>query len=274
MLFDVSNSSNSLPEKSPYREPADKSILSVSVPDFAGHIADIAFNKIICAKSGCQSAEGSCQNFLQSFYEAYSSSVVLSRFFVAQPFKLLPSKLKSKAMDAGAERNQLGLLPESTIMCLAGTYGQEDNWRDIRDSKKHRFIPLSSTEATKKIPMMASMLRQVVGRLDWLNRDMVRTQQLLSHRTLTSFYIKDAKTTVNEYGALIIPGQDFVEAYGIKTVIGRGVTFVNGTLMFMIVFSRDSLTRAHADALAPALSVLKAHIGPCVERNNLFRDDL
>ncbi len=67
-------------------------------------------------------------------------------------------------------------------------------------------------------------------------------------------------------GSPHIPAQDFVERYGVRSVLGCGGQLPDGELYAAILFSRDSISRETADAFKPLTLALKLALLP-------FKDD-
>ena len=57
-----------------------------------------------------------------------------------------------------------------------------------------------------------------------------------------SFFVPDAATSHDEAGRLLIPAQDFVRRYGVRTVIGVGGQFAgSGMILVCVFFNRGRL---------------------------------
>ena len=62
-----------------------------------------------------------------------------------------------------------------------------------------------------------------------------------------TFYVADAKTAEDEAGRRVVVREDFVSTYDVQTVFGLGGSYVDGTLITMLVFTRESIARSEVD---------------------------
>lgn len=62
------------------------------------------------------------------------------------------------------------------------------------------------------------------------------------------FYVDDASSARDAQDRLIIAARDFVAEHGVKTVFGMGGAYPDGTLLVIIVFAREHLTRKSGGA--------------------------
>jgi hypothetical protein len=77
-----------------------------------------------------------------------------------------------------------------------------------------------------------------------------------SERTYNVFHVEVAP------GSPHIPAQDFVERYGVRSVLGCGGLLPDGELYSAILFARDSIGRETADAFKPLTLALKLTLMP------------
>jgi hypothetical protein len=87
--------------------------------------------------------EEAAQELATALQKQFDESVVLSRVYVTAPFDTMPPTNKTFVQN---------LAP---VLSLIGTYGQEEDWRDRRNSKGHVGIPLISSAFVGAIPMIA-----------------------------------------------------------------------------------------------------------------------
>lgn len=124
--------------------------------------------------------------------------------------------------------------PEPDLKCLVllATFGVEPEWNDRRASKNHQAIPLPSRHIVERAPMVAQLIRELgldVSQVIQPSPGLIRE---LAGRSYGVFHVAEA------HGSRYIPAQDFVERYGIQSVVGFGGTLPNGELIAMIFFSR------------------------------------
>lgn len=182
----------------------------------------------------------------------------LVRLYKTQEFQGLPPDLQAFARETSGLGN-----PAPTLRCLTllGTAGLDPTWNDRRYSSCHRAISLPSEEVVRRSPMIAQLIAQMglsVG--DAIapasNLGMDRTET-----TFNVFHVAEAA------GSPHIPAQDFVQRYGIRSVLGFGGLLPNGDLFAVILFSKVSITRETAEkfrslALSAKLALLPLTMGP------------
>jgi hypothetical protein len=106
--------------------------------------------------------------------------------------------------------------------------------------------------------MVAALLSDLGVSMGPQSADGMQRDGLLGGEATGIFYVEDAATTVDARARKIIPAQDFVAAYGVKTVFGMGGAWANGEAVACIVFGRKFLARNVARRVAPLLSVFRA----------------
>lgn len=197
----------------------------------------------------CPNLETAAQTYVSILYDRLSDSIVLARFFATIPFQQLPPTNRTAVQSLADTAGIMDQLKESTlILTLLGTRGVKPDWNDRRLSKGHIGIPLVSAAFIDAIPMISQLLNQLGFRLDWIDCNdsqlVMRTAGILSG----VFYVRDAKTEVNNKGQKIIAAQDFVESQAIKTVFGIGGAFLGSSMFFTtIVFLRETVEKDIVD---------------------------
>lgn len=163
----------------------------------------------------------------------------LVRCYKTHPFAELPPDAKEFA------KSNLGReTPRPSMKCLTlmGTVGDERDWNSRARSKGHKSIPLPSPDIVEQAPMIAQLLREFGLDLSELlnpGREVVRD---LMGKTYGVFHVAEAK------GSRFIPAQkDFVERYGIRSVLGFGGSLPTGDLFAIILFSKVAIPEASAD---------------------------
>ena len=114
--------------------------------------------------------EQAAQELAAGLHRRFDDSVVLARVYVTVPFKGLPPANKTfvqeLAKSAGAEFDLDAATP---VLSLIGSYGQEENWRDRRNSKNHVGIPLISSAFVASIPMISRLLHELGVPMNWID---------------------------------------------------------------------------------------------------------
>ncbi|MCA9660290.1 MAG: hypothetical protein KC486_18250 [Myxococcales bacterium] len=224
---------------------------------------------------GCATLEEAAQRYTALLYESFGEGIVLARLFATVPYGELPAT-NQRFVDELASGAGVGekITPETLVLSLLGTSGVEPEWNDRRRSRGHVGIPLASAEFVGAIPMVARLLHELGLGFDWIDR--ADSDAVL--KTLGSingvFYVDDASTAVDVEGRKIIPASDFVEKYGVRSVVGVGGAYV-GTPTFVaaILFCRENVTRERAEAFMAHINRLKASTMHLVAEGTIFADE-
>lgn len=162
----------------------------------------------------------------------------LVRFYATLPCPLLPADLATLA------RGQLaGEEPSGELQCLVllGTAGDEPEWNHRHLSRAHQVIALPSVRAVSRTPMIGQMLRSLGVELEAVVNPKPELVRGLSARSYDVFYVPEAQ------GSPHIPAQDFVNDYGIRSVIGFGGTLFKSGLYAVLIFSRAPIPESASD---------------------------
>lgn len=218
--------------------------------------------------------DGASQSFAKTMAEEFKETV-LARVFSTVTFGVLPETTRTFVSQRAREGKIESLMkPETPVLCLMGTFGVEPEWRQRALSKRHLGIPLASEGFTRSLPMISALLSQVgfdpLGSREETSG--IRVDQLLGGEGAGVFHVEDARSAIDSQGRKVIASQDFVAAYGIKTVYGMGGCWPDGSFVTCIVFTREQLDRTTIRRVAPVLSVFRAVTTPLVARGRYFAD--
>ena len=142
-----------------------------------------------------------------------------------------------------AESQLGGVHPAPDMRCLAllGTAGDEPAWNDRRHSRSHRAIPLPNADSVRGAPMIARLLGQIGLDIESVIRGNAPAQHSGGVPRYDVFHVEQA------LGSPHIPAQaEFVERYGIASVIGFGGLLRSGELFAVILFARTPIPAASA----------------------------
>jgi hypothetical protein len=223
------------------------------------------------AVRGASSLEEAAQELAKAFHERFEESVVIARVFVTVPFGELPASnhefVRNLAESAGAADD---LRPDTPVLSLIGTHGQEDNWQDRRSSQGHVGIPLISSAFVGAIPMISRLLKELGVPLDWVDRH--DSEMII--RTMGSsaglFFVDDAGDATDHQGRKIIAAQDFVAEQGVKSVFGAGGAYPEGQIIVLVVFCRDSFTRAIAERFLSVTNLFMSQTASLAQPARVF----
>lgn len=191
---------------------------------------------------GAVTFQEAAQRVTQRIRAQFTESVVLARTYATVPFRKLPGPdrlfVRSLAETSGAAES---LLDDTTVLSLLGTAGMETAWCHRSRSQKHLGIPLISAQFVSEIPMISGVIERLGSASSWFTNSSVRNARVESFFTFTdSFFVGDAANTRDAAGRLLIPAQDFVGKYNVRSVFGVGGQFsASGTILLCILFSNE-----------------------------------
>lgn len=216
--------------------------------------------------------EAAAQCTTQLLFEKFRDSLVLVRCFATAPFSALPQTNQTFVRQLVFQTGDAIVLEEGTlVLSLLGTSGLETAWNNRHESRGHIGIPLISSSFIQAIPMVARLLVELNVDLDWFDGEREGlTQKQSDAGTAGLFYVRDAATTVDRLGRYVIPAQDFVANYGVKTVFGIGGTYADGTILSLVLFTRDVLERSDVEPYSSLIVTLKAATAELAQAGKFF----
>jgi len=193
---------------------------------------------------GAQSMEEVANRVVRHLYQHLGDadtgahSCALVRFFKTHAYAELETELRDFAR--GMLHDQT---PEPSMRCLTllATAGERPDWNSREASVSHKAIPLVSEELVSKFPMISNLVRQLGVEVEALLNP---TPDLLVESESSSFnvfHVLDARKSA------YIPDQvDFVEPFGIQSVLGLGGMLPRGDIFAVILFSKVPIPRETA----------------------------
>lgn len=199
----------------------------------------------------------------ENFTDGDRSAFVLARLFKTHPYNELEPELARRVtrMLERGELERTGSPVKSRMRCLTlmGTSGDEESWNKRQSSKHHQVFPLASREFVTEFPMIAVLMNQFgvdLGALLDLQSDENYAIRLVDNEktSFNAFFVQDA------LGCPYIHAQkDFVEPYGVKSVLGFGGMLNSGDIFAVLLFSRVHVLLKTAELFTPlALSTKTA----------------
>lgn len=202
-----------------------------------------------------QEAAQKCARLL---YEEFRESVVLARVFVTLPFRDLTPPVKAFVTGLAEARELLPQLHDDTqVLSLMGTCGAEARWDDRLQSGGHLGIPLLSESFIESIPMVARMMSDMGIGSDWFDKMEPDILVKSLGRAAGVFYVRDAKTWLDRQNRKIVSAQDFVEAHDVRTVFGLGGSYLNGSFVTVIIFTRETLEQSQIESFMSLVNTFK-----------------
>jgi hypothetical protein len=191
------------------------------------------------AARGTESLEEAANVVVRYLYEHCARiegggrSCALVRFYKTHPYgALTPAQQRFAAARLGATS------PRDDMRCLTllATIGDEPEWNSRHTSRAHAVIPLPSAESVRSAPMIVRLIEDLGVDLESLVTSAPATVRGSGVRTYDVFHVEEA------LGSPHIPAQaEFVERYGIASVVGFGGLLRSGELFAVILFSRDHI---------------------------------
>ncbi len=178
----------------------------------------------------------------------------LVRFYKTQRFADLNPPLKAFAL---GQMNSKTAPPDMRCLTLLATSGQEAEWCDPRRSVNHQTIPLPSEGFVEQAPMIAQLIRELGMEIEAVVNPDPALASERAGKTYNVFHIIEAK------GSPFIPVQaEFVERYGIRSVVGFGGLLADGEFFAVIVFARGRISEHSAARFRNIALDVKATLHP------------
>ena len=190
-------------------------------------------------------------------------ALALARLYKTHRFDELEEDLQAFAL---ARSGRAELDPDTPCLTLLGTAGVEDAWNDRRASADHKALPLHDRSAVASAPMVYELTQQLGFDEDALLQPDPALFHAMAGRAGGVFFVDDA------VGSPFIPAQDFVERYGVRSVIGIGGVLPSGYVYAIVLFSTVALEPATADRFGPLAFAAQLALLPFVEYR-LFASD-
>lgn len=166
------------------------------------------------------------------------SACALTRFFKTHPYGKLPRALQTHASTLVPE----SIAADMKCLTLLATAGDRPEWCDRKQSQGHQAIPLTSESTVSQIPMIAQLIKSFGLDISYVLAPDPHLLMMLEQKTCNVFYIPTAA------GSEFIPAQaEFVQPYGVKSVLGFGGMLPSGNLFTVILFSRVAIPQATAN---------------------------
>ena len=179
-------------------------------------------------------------------------AVALARFYKTHRLDDLDENLQAFARELHDE----ALVGDVRCLTLLATAGVEAQWNDRRQSVGHQAIPLAGTTFLSQSPMIATLVADLGIDADFVVRPNPAEVIERHHQDYGVFYVPEAK------GSAAVPAQDFVEAYGIRSVIGIGGVLPSGDLFAVVIFATVAVTPGVADLFRSLGLAVKAAVTP------------
>jgi len=199
------------------------------------------------------------QSFTELLYEELESSTVLVRVFTTVRFGALPRPdqqfVSRLATDRGC-RDELD--DQTTVVSLLGTRGRQSSWNQRYQSKSRLAIPLLSVSFIRTIPLSARLLNATDTGVRWIEKQQTRIVVKSFGQMAQLLYVDDAKAAITEDGFKIVADQDFVERFDIRTVLGLGGVYLNGSYVSAMLFTNEFIPQEKVEKFLTLIHTFKS----------------
>lgn len=154
----------------------------------------------------------------------------LARMFKTHRYDALDVELRdfTRTIEPDADRVQ-----NLRCLVLLATAGDEPPWNSRHASRGHKCIPLVSEKMVEEAPMIAQLIRQIGLKISTVLRPDPALMLTQEHTSYNVFYVPQANGS-----PYIVAQNDFVQRYGIQSVIGFGGLAGAGDLLATILFTK------------------------------------
>lgn len=218
------------------------------------------------------SLEQMAQRCCDAIYETFQESIVLVRLFVTLPYCELPAVEQAFADGVALKKNVPGPVPTTApVLTLLGTRGTNPSWNDRRLSQSYRAIPLVSVALVESMPMTAKLFRTIDPNLSWLaSKDHKIVEKAWGAGPAGLFFVEEAASTLDAQGRRVIPVQDFVKEYDVKTVFGIARSYREEVIFALLFFLRHSMTRERGRDFFPIATTLRSATMRAIDAGTVF----
>jgi len=211
------------------------------------------------------------QKFIDILYEELIASAVLFRIFATVELEKLQGKEKDFALELARTRGfDSELKPKTPVVALLGSRGKRPQWNHRLRSERHLAIPLTSASFIKTIPMVSRLMGDMGTGLAWVQkqeRQMIVTSMGQMARVL---YVRDALETRTGDGFDVIPDRSFVTENRVRTVLGLGGAYLNGTIVAAVLFTNELVPQDRVEKLMPVMHGFKIATMKAVMQGKIF----
>lgn len=224
----------------------------------------VALRRLCPGAKSMEEAAGAMVRYLREHLldsRTSEKNAALVRFFKTHRFGDLEPGLQEFAR--GAAANSPALRADTRCLTLLATAGARPEWNHRSSSARHKAIPLVTEEAVRAAPMVTQLIQQMgldIAQVVDTRNNLVLD---LEHQNYNVFHVAEAE------GSAFVPAQDFVRAYGVRSVLGFGGLFPSGELFAVIMFSRVYISRETAEMFRTLALSVKLALLPFV-RGQIF----
>jgi hypothetical protein len=170
-------------------------------------------------------------------------ALALVRFFKTQPYGDLPPSLQRYVLDRFPET---AVQPNMQCLTLMASTGAQPEWNSRFTSQEHQAVPLKSPEIVERSPMICQLFLQFGIDLKQVIEPDPSVLVSLDEKTYNVFYLENALGS-----PYVIQQEQFVNRYGIRSVLGFGGMLPLGSVFAVVLFSTASVKKEIAQLFIP-----------------------
>ena len=207
--------------------------------------------------------EEGAQRIVDFFFEEFvdddgQPGCALVRLFKTHLYDDLDDDLKTFARNIAPSIEQV---PGARCLVLLATQGELPEWRSRHRSSGHKAIPLTSEQMIEQAPMIAQLIKQFGVAISTVLRP---DRSLLLDASDTASNVFHVPRALGS--PYIVAQKEFVEPFGIESVLGVGGMLSSGDLFAVIMFTKVPVSVAVADLFKVVGLNLKLALLPVVRK--------
>jgi hypothetical protein len=169
------------------------------------------------------------------------------------------------------------LFRDSTpVLTLLGTRGRNADWNERDKSQGFRCIPLLSSKYVTSLSMLSMQFKNMnfdFSQFDDWDTSIVEKGRAGEYSGM--LYVNDAVIDKDDQNRMIVPRQEFVTEYGVKTVLGFGAGYSNHpTIVTLFAFTNEILTKSVAEPFAQLLEAYTSVSKELIQNGRIFSTPL
>ena len=235
--------------------------MSHDLTSLDAHAAAQLSSAVRDAVAGAPTLEAAARAICRHLYDdlcgpSDERACVMVRCYTTLAYGVLPPDVQRFAKRAYGAVAITPPEPDMRCLVLLATAGDEPEWNDRRASRGHQAIPLPSPHIVARAPMIAQLVRELGLDLAHVVRPAPEVVRGLSGDAHGVFHVEAAA------GSPYIPAQaDFVERYGVRSVLGFGGSLASGELFATILFARVPISVPVADRFRALALAVRGGLG-------------
>ena len=220
--------------------------------------------------NGLSSLEETVQELMKIFCQTFitdkgKSAFALSRYFKSCTYEEIPEDIKIYIQHQEDKEN---IQAQNRYLTLIGTAGEVEEWKYRRDSKEHQALPLYDPRIVDNLPMLSALFAQIgfaIPNTEGANKNIIIDRE---DHDFGIFCVEDAT------GSTLIPKQaEFVEPFGIKSVIGFGGHYMTDHIYAIIIFSKVEISKERAKLFLSLNPAVKSITLRHAVTGNIFKSE-